>query len=449
MQIEPIRNRVINSTYWVSGGYITSQLLRLLSNLIMTRLLVPEMFGVMALVSVVMSGISMFSDIGLQQNIVQSKRGEQRAFLNTAWTIQIIRGFFIFLIAILFSLLISILNKDNAIQSDSVYTDPNLPFLLIFMSVTAFIGGFNSINLQLLNRKLMVSKITIIELLSQLMGLASMLLVAYYWREVWVLVIAGIVSSLVKMILSHHSSLGQRPNFALDKTSVKEIIGFGQWIFLGSILGFLLSQGDRLLLAGLINSELLGIYSIAFFMANALKGALNKLIAAVFYPMLSEVVRNNPEKLKNIYYKLRFRIDFITMSMGGIFVSSGSHIINILYDDRYEQAGWMFEILSISLIFIGFSLAGACLMARGNAKSHALLIFFVVMFLYIGLPISFHFFGIVGAIFVIAINYIMDIPLTFYMMHKERILDLKREFIMLPLFPITYFLSSYVIQSWA
>jgi O-antigen/teichoic acid export membrane protein len=244
----------------------------------MTRLLVPEMFGVMALVAVFMSGISMFSDIGLQQNIVQSKKGEQRVYLNTAWTIQILRGFCIFIIALLFSITLNNLNKNNLLPTDSVYTDSNLPFLLAFMSITALIGGFNSINLQLLNRKLMISKITIIEILSQVVGLSSMLLVAYYWREVWVLVIAGIVSSLVKMILSHHRSLGQRPNFALDKNSVKEIVGFGKWIFLGSILGFLLSQGDRLLLGGFINSELLGIYSIAFFMANALKGALKKLI---------------------------------------------------------------------------------------------------------------------------------------------------------------------------
>lgn len=446
MQIKHMRNRAKNSTYWVTFGYLVSQLLRLSSNLIMTRLLVPEMFGVMALVTVFMSGISMFSDVGLQQNIVQSKRGDTQVYLNTAWTIQILRGFCIFLIALFISLVISYLNNINLIPSGSVYTDSSLPFLLAFMSITALIGGFNSINLQLLNRKLMISKVTIIEMLSQIVGLCAMLSVAYYWREVWVLVIAGIISALVKMILSHHSSLGDRPRFALERKSVNEIVSFGKWIFLGSIIGFFLSQGDRLLLGGLINSELLGIYSIAFFMANALKGALKKLISAVFYPMLSEIVRDSPEKLKLMYYRLRLRIDLITMSVGGILASTGSDIINFLYDARYEQAGWMFEMLSISLLFVGYSLAGACLMARGNAKSHALLIFYVVIFLYVGLPLAFHYHGIVGAIFIIAINYIVDIPSTFYMMHKEKLLDIKREFIMLPLFPIAYLSSSYLLK---
>ena len=134
------------------------------------------------------------------------------------------------------------------------------------------------------------------------------------------------------------------------------------------------------------------------------------------------------------------------MTSAGVLAASGSHIINFLYDDRYKEAGWMFEMLSISIIFVGYSLAGACLMARGNSKSHAILIFLVVIFLYIGLPVGFYLFGLIGAILVISINYIIDIPSTFYMMHKEKLLDIKREFIMLPLFPISYFLITYLIK---
>ena len=65
----------------------------------MTRLLVPEMFGVMAIAMLVMMGLAMFSDLGLTQNIVQSRRGSESAYLNTAWTIQIIRGLLLWLLA--------------------------------------------------------------------------------------------------------------------------------------------------------------------------------------------------------------------------------------------------------------------------------------------------------------------------------------------------------------
>jgi hypothetical protein len=61
-------------------------------DLILTRLLFPEAFGLMALVQVFMGGLQMFSDLGVNMSIIQSKRGEDPDFLNTAWTFQILRG---------------------------------------------------------------------------------------------------------------------------------------------------------------------------------------------------------------------------------------------------------------------------------------------------------------------------------------------------------------------
>ncbi|MFN3500356.1 MAG: oligosaccharide flippase family protein, partial [Pannonibacter indicus] len=65
-----------------TGG---QQLLRLASNLALTRLLFPEAFGLMALIQTFMVGLQMFSDIGIRPSIIQNKRGEEADFLNTAW----------------------------------------------------------------------------------------------------------------------------------------------------------------------------------------------------------------------------------------------------------------------------------------------------------------------------------------------------------------------------
>src|SRR5690554_1654660 len=81
------------------GGYGTAQLLRLASNVILAKLLFPEAFGLMVLVAIFMQGIAMFSDIGILPSIIQNKRGDDPAFLNTAWTIQVIRGVLIWIVA--------------------------------------------------------------------------------------------------------------------------------------------------------------------------------------------------------------------------------------------------------------------------------------------------------------------------------------------------------------
>lgn len=412
----------------------------------MTRLLVPEMFGVMALVSVFMMGVAMFSDVGLQHNIVQSKKGDDQEYLNTAWSVQIIRGCVICSIALFISFTLLKAQQLSYFPPDSVYADPLLPYVLAAMSLTSLLSGFNSVNLFVLNRKLRVNKVILIEVFSQFIGLVVMIFVAWFWREIWVLVLAGIISSFVKMLLSHHRALGARCRFKIHITHLKDIIHFGKWVFIGSMMGFLLSQGDRLFLGTWLTSEMMGIYSIAFFMANAARDVMKKLAGSVFYPMLSEVFRENPEKIKSVYYKLRSKVDLLSMSIAGVLASTGSNFIEFLYDERYRASGWMFELLSLSIIFIGYNMAAACLMARGDSRSHAIMMFVTATVLFIGLPTAYHFYGLVGAITMIALLDMANIPTTFIMLKKAQILDLKREFIMLPVFITCYLLGSYFVS---
>jgi O-antigen/teichoic acid export membrane protein len=431
-----LKQRAIHSGKWVISGHLLSQFLRLLSNLVLTRLLVPEMFGVMTVVMIIMTGLSMFSDVGLLQNIVQSKRGEEREYLNTAWTIQIIRGFVIFLLALVSSGLLYLLGKEGHLSADTVYGDSQLPLILAVVSVSTVISSFNSINILVLNRKLMMSSLIKINLLSQVIGLIVMLVWAWYQRDIWALVVGGIISSIAKMFLSHSSVIGAKCRLSWDKNAIHEIIHFGKWIFLTSIFGFLLNQGDRLLLGGLLSTEMLGIYSIAFYLANALKDVISQLISSVFYPVLSHVLLNEPDKVQAVYYKIRAKVDSITMFTAGVLYSSGSLIVNNLYDQRYSEAGRMLEILSISLLFVGFLLAGQLFMSYGKSKYTSVLALFQMAGLYISVPYFFVMYGVEAAIWAIALNPIIRAIISIIIMKKYFFLKLHKEVMFFPVFVI-------------
>src|SRR2546421_7848298 len=83
---------VIKGSAWTIAGHGAGELIRLAKSLVLTRLLFPEAFGMMSLVGVVMYGLQMLSDVGLVQAIIRDKRGDDPDFLNTAWTMQVIRG---------------------------------------------------------------------------------------------------------------------------------------------------------------------------------------------------------------------------------------------------------------------------------------------------------------------------------------------------------------------
>src|SRR2546421_10693711 len=70
-----LRARVLRAGGWTVAGFALSQAGRFAANLVMTRLLVPQMFGVMAIAEMGMYGLGLFSDVVLRQRGGQSRRG--------------------------------------------------------------------------------------------------------------------------------------------------------------------------------------------------------------------------------------------------------------------------------------------------------------------------------------------------------------------------------------
>jgi O-antigen/teichoic acid export membrane protein len=435
--------KVLKAGSWVLLGHAFSQFVRLGGNLILTRLLVPEMFGLMAVVTVFLTGITMFSDLGITQNIIQSKKSGDKKYLNTAWSIQVLRGVVIFFLMLSISWLVYYSNTLGFFSAQSVYADPLLPVLLAVMSIAGLISGFNSLNLAVHNRELELKNIVLVELISQVLGLVFMIALALYYKNIWSLVFGTLLSFFIKVVLSHHRAFGDKAKFMWDATAAREIFHFGKWIFGSSIFTFFAGRGDRILLGGLISPAELGVYSIAFFLATAFKEIVRKVMSSVFYPALSEVARTRPNDLQEVYYRIRKKLDTAVMVVVGLMASCGNLVITFLYDERYVQAGWMLEILSLSTLFLGTTMAGVCLMALGNTKSIMFITATSTVFLFISVPTAFYFWSLDGAVIVIALNALVEIPIIFYMMRRYQLLNWFYEFRMWPLFFITYALGHY------
>jgi O-antigen/teichoic acid export membrane protein len=113
--------------------YGATQALRLGSNLILTRLLFPEAFGLMVVVGIVLFGLTMLSDVGILQAVIQNPRGDDEDFLNTAWTLQIMRGG-----------LLCVLTWCIAYPASLFFDKPELFGLLLAAGGQLVIAGFES-----------------------------------------------------------------------------------------------------------------------------------------------------------------------------------------------------------------------------------------------------------------------------------------------------------------
>jgi O-antigen/teichoic acid export membrane protein len=431
-----LKQRVLNAGMWSLGGFALSLVMRFGSNLLMTRLLAPEMFGVMAIASTVLVGLAMFSDVGLRQNIVQSKRGEQPDFLNTAWVIQIVRGLLICGIALSVCAVILFASHLGKFPADSVYAAPSLPYVVGALSVTAVLQGFESTKQFEASRGISLSRITALEIFTQIFGLAGMLAWVFFDRSIWALVFGTLCGSLARTVLSHTFLPGVRNRWHWDQEAAHEVINFGKWIIVASVFGFLVNSGDRLLLGGLVDASTLGYYSIASLFVGSIEGVLSKLMGDVSFPAFSEIVRNRAEDLKANYYKFLAVIASVAYFASGMLMTFGGTLISRLYDPRYGAAGWILQLLAATLIAVPFRLATQSFLALGKPKLQSSVVLLRVIVLFTATPVGFYLNGLEGAISGIVLSQFCVIPLIALYNIRYGLFDLRNELYLLVLLPL-------------
>ena len=352
-----LSSRTARGSIWTLVGYGSSQAIRLLSNLIMWRLLYAEAFGMMALVNVFMQGLTMFSDIGIGPSIVQHERGDDPDYLNTAWTIQVIRGSCLCLVAFLL-----------AAPMANFYKEPQLVFLIPVAAVGAIIAGFNSTRLFTMTRKISLGRLTVLDLTSQIVALVVTIGWAWFHRSIWALVFGGLASTIVRLILSHTFLPGIRNHFRWDRSSVHTLVRFGRWIFFSTLLTFMVMQSDRLIFGKLIPMGLLGVYSIALTWAALPLSILDRVFNAVLFPLLSRLHNEGTDFSASFLKARRPWMLLGGWAIAGL-IGGGPTLIHLLYDTRATSAGWIIQILAAGIWLLMLETAnGTALLALGEPK---------------------------------------------------------------------------------
>jgi len=402
----------LRAASWTVGGRFLAQATRLLSNIILARLLFPEAFGLMAIVAVFIYGLNMFSDVGVGPSIIYNKRGEDPEFLNTAWTIQIIRGAIITTGALMLAWPVA-----------EIYGEPELTSLLAAAGFGSLIQGFESVSMQTQRRKIELGPVVRLELFTRIVTLVAMITWALVSPTVWALVGGNLIGSATRAVLSHV----YLPRFAhrlrWDPDSAREIYRFGSWIFFSSIFTFVAVQGDRLLLGYYLSLAVLGVYSVATRFTEALTGLQNQLMHSVLFSVFSETARTSPERLVDRYYKIRLWTDLLFLTASGLLLTNGHVLIDLLYDERYEGAGWILQVLAIQVAMTGVLTSQETLLfARGKTYYAFGRNLARAVCILVGIPISWHMAGLHGVVWCVALSELPGVVVLLTGMTKEKLL---------------------------
>ena len=268
-----LKRLAIRGAIWTMFGFGAAQLLRLGFNLIVTRLLYPELFGLISLVFTIVMGLNLFCDLGIGPAVVRDPRGGEPAFLNTAWTMQIIRGIGIAVFCLL-----------TAWPVSAFYGDHRLLWIIPVIGLSNIASGFNSTRLLTLRRTMRVRQQVIVDVGTQILSGCVMILWAWLSPTIWALIAGALASAITRLAWSHWLLPGRSDRLAWEPVAVQELLRFGRWIWLSSILTFFASQIDRLILGKLLTWQMLGIYGLAAALAEVPRSLTMALNSDVIYP---------------------------------------------------------------------------------------------------------------------------------------------------------------------
>lgn len=362
-----LRARSLSAGLWTLGGVATQRALTLASNLIMTRFLVPEDFGLMAIVITVMMLVGMISDIGIRQSIVREARGEDLYFLRVAWTVQILRSAVIAGVVLLVALTLWALAPSLA-GGQTVYSDRQLPALIAVSALGIVFAGLESVALHVETRNLRQKQVVLIEIGTQAFTLAAMIMLVQVNPTVWVLLFGLLIAGAVRMVWTHLAFRNRPMWLAWDRDIAADLWNFGKWLIGSSLAGFVVNNGDRFLMGALLPKETFGFYVIATLWIQAGQTVVAKVYNKVVYPSMSDKLRQDAQGFPLMFRRIRLVLDVALGTIFLIFLFGGPVLVSTLYLPEYAPAGVFISLLSLRFLTQRQSIWGMLLMSAGDSK---------------------------------------------------------------------------------
>jgi len=344
---QSLSQRAVRGGIWVFALRITRRILGMGRTIILARLLAPSDFGLMGIAGLAMSTLDIFSRTGFGTALIQKKEDTDK-YLNTAWTISVLRGVVLFAILFFSAPLIAVFFKNAEVT----------PILKV-IAISFLLGGLTNIGIIYFQKELDFGKQFIYQLSRTIASISVSITLAFILRNVWVLVYAMLAGGIVGLVTSY-SLHPYRPKISLDTKKIKDLFSFGKWMLGSSIIIFLATQGDDAFLGKVLGVTALGFYQMAFNLSNMPVTEITHVISQVAFPAYSRL-QDDLSKLKEAYLKILQLTTFISMPLAaGIFILAPD-LTWILLGQKWMPMAPALRVLAISGLIRSVTAVGGAL----------------------------------------------------------------------------------------
>jgi PST family polysaccharide transporter len=347
MKEENIGNKFVYATKWSSITEVAAKLISPVINMVLARIILPEDFGIVATVTMLISFVDMFTDAGFQKYLVQHEfKDEEEKFknANVAFWTNFGVSIFLWLIIIIFSKQIAVL-----------VGNPGLGNVIAIASIQLLLTSFSSIQMALFRRDLDFKTLFLVRIVAICIPFIITIPLALLGLGYWSLIIGAIFMQISNTIILTFKSKW-KPKLFYKVAILKEMLSFSIWSLVEAISIWFTVWVDAFIIGTSFNQYYLGLYKTSTAMINGFMGIITASTLPVLFSVLSRL-KNDDSQFKYMFFKTQQLVSILLLPIGvGIYLYS-SLATEILLGSMWKEASQIIGIYALTnsiLIVFGY-----------------------------------------------------------------------------------------------
>ena len=306
-----MNKQIYNAVKWSGLTEVIAKLITPITSMVLARLLAPEMFGVVASITMITSLADIFSDAGFQKYLIQKEFETEEDLhknANVAFWTNLLISFGLWFLVIIFSKKLTIFMGSDGLETELIVACTSLP-----------LTSFSSIQIALYRRSFDFKTLFINRIAAILVPIFVTIPLAIFWRNYWSLIIGTIFVNLVNAVMLTVRSKW-KPKLFFKLSLLKEMISFSIWTLFEQIITWLTSYADIFVVGRILSAYWLGIYKTSMTTVNQITNIIVMAITPVMFSALSRA-QNDDNKFKETFLSFQQKISMLIIPLGvGIFL---------------------------------------------------------------------------------------------------------------------------------
>ncbi|MCM8731658.1 oligosaccharide flippase family protein [Hephaestia sp. GCM10023244] len=334
----PVWRRALTSGIGlVTATIVASNVLRIVSTIVLTRVLSPADFGVAGLTAVIIGILTMMSDFGFGVYVVQHPQGNDARVLDSIWTVRLLRA-----------LVLTLLLFAGAQPLAWLIGKPEMRAVIEVISLQFLIEGCSSLAPFSAVRDQRIGRLSLLDIISAVAQTLIGIALALVLRNYWAIVLGGLMGTAIRSWLSYPMFAASGRRFNFDRQSAIALWRFGRTIASAHTIQVLLSNVDKLVLSRVFPLSQFGLYTLASNLAAAPSAFTSIYPNRILLPAYAAAWRAGEAALAAAYYRDRRRIMLLYMVAMGGFIAMAPSVIALLYDPRYASTATYLRLLALA-----------------------------------------------------------------------------------------------------